>query len=240
MEQDEHNKIFENVANFVIKLSEGGAKAVEGINNIVSSETFREFVEILLNIPDDIRETQFFGKVQQLQKINLRYEDINWLFEDFGMGYSEDVWEKYLEEGDTQLELYRYLAKIILSKEIEKREKATILLAHMEPLIYDSLNTHRATRSKLKDEIIKVSIKENRGMSAESLGKLYVLAVTYIVFANTDSYTEEIDKRIPFRNHILHNGIVMYSDDEIETLYELLVDLIKILIQVRERALGKK
>lgn len=72
-------------------------------------------------------------------------------------------------------------------------------------------------------------------MSVESLGKIYVLAVTYIVFANTDFYTDEIDKRIPFRNNILHNGIVMYSDEDIDVAYELLVDLIEILIFVKEQ-----
>lgn len=69
----------------------------------------------------------------------------------------------------------------------------------------------------------------------ESLGKIYVLAVTYIIFANTDSYTDEIDKRIPFRNNILHNGIVTYADEDIDVAYELLVDLIEILIRVEEQ-----
>lgn len=239
MEKEQYQDIFENIANFVIKVSEGGAKVVEGINNIVSSEAFREFVEILSNIPDDIKETQFFGKVQQLKNKNLRYEDVVWLIDDFGFQYTEESWEKYLECDDKKSELYRYIAEIIVSREIEKREKTIILLAHMEPLIYDSLNMPKVTKSKLKDEVTKVSIKENKEMSAEGLGKIYALAVTYIVFANTDSYTEEIDKRIPFRNHILHNGIFMYQDDEIETLYGLLVDLIKILIQVKERAFGE-
>ena len=52
----------------------------------------------------------------------------------------------------------------------------------------------------------------------------------YIIFANTDAYTDEIDKRIPFRNNILHNGIVMYSDEDIDVAYELLLGLIEILI----------
>ena len=50
---------------------------------------------------------------------------------------------------------------------------------------------------KLKFAVNKVSVDDNGGMSAESLGKIYVLAVTYIIFANTDAYTDEIDKRIP-------------------------------------------
>lgn len=235
MEQEEHKKVFENVENFVIKVAEGGAKVVEGINNIVLSDAFREFVEILLNIPDDIRETQFFGKVQQLKEKNLWYEDVVWLIDDFGFEYTEESWEKHLECDDEKSELCRYVAKIVVSKEMGKREKTIILLAHMEPLIYEALNIPKLTKGKLKDEVKKVSIKENKELSAEGLGKLYVLAVTYIVFATTDSYTEEIDKRMPFRNHILHNGIVMYSNDEIDMLYELLIELIGILMQVKIR-----
>lgn len=96
----------------------------------------------------------------------------------------------------------------------------------LESLIYDSLNISKLENSTLKQDVRKVTIKENKGMSAEGLGKIYVLAVMYVVFANTDSFTEEIDRRIPFRNHILHNGIIMYSDEEIETVYELLLELI--------------
>ena len=62
-----------------------------------------------------------------------------------------------------------------------------------------------------------------------------MLAVTYIIFANNDAYKDEIDKIIPFRNNILHNGIVMYSDEDIDVAYELLLGLIEILITVEEQ-----
>ena len=39
---------------------------------------------------------------------------------------------------------------------------------------------------------------------------------------------------MPFRNNILHNGITDYSEEDIDVAYELLVDLIEILIQVKE------
>lgn len=83
--------------------------------------------------------------------------------------------------------------------------------------------------------IVGWKAEDDECISDRWIGKIYVLAVTYIVFANTDSYTDEIDKRIPFRNNILHNGIVMYSDEDIDVAYELLVDLIEILICVKEQ-----
>lgn len=235
MKNDNYKNVFENMVEFVIKLSESTASIVEGINVMASSEALRAFVEFLQNIPDDIKETQFFGKVQELQKINLHYEDVVWLIEDFGIGYTEENWQKLLECEDVKSDLHQYIGRIILSTSMEKREKLTILLAHMEPLIYETLNMSKVANSKLKQDVRKVSIKENEGMSAESLGKIYVLAVMYIIFANTDSYTEEIDKKVPFRNNILHNGIVMYDDSDIDIAYELLVDLIGILMQVKEQ-----
>lgn len=173
--------------------------------------------------------------MQELQKINLHYEDVVWIVEDFGLSYTEETWKKLLGCENDKSDLHRYIAKIILSTSMEKREKITVLLAHMEPLIYETLEMSKEANSKLKQDVRKVSIKENEGMSSESLGKIFVLAVMHIVFANTDSYTEEIDRRIPFRNNILHNGIVMYNDEDIDIAYELLVDLIEILICVKEQ-----
>jgi len=226
--------ILENVARALVKLSEGMTKVVEGINVIASSKAMLAFVEFLQNIPDDIKDTQFFRKVQELNKKDLHYEDVVWIIEDFGLGYTEDSWKKLLEVADGKSDLYRYIAQIVLSTSMEKREKITVLLAHMESLIFDTLEVSKTPKARLKPVVQKVSIDENQGMSAESLGKIYVLAVTYIVFAATDYYTEEIDKRIPFRNNILHNGIVMYSDEEVDIAYELLVDLIEILMIAKE------
>lgn len=235
MKNDNYNNIFENMGKFVFKVSEGVAKIVEGINVAASSEALRAFVEFLQNIPDNIKDTQFFGKVQELKNINLHYEDVVWLIEDFGLNYTEETWQGLLISEQKTSDLYQYIAKTILSASMGKREKLIILLAHMESLIYETLEISKKPKDRLKPAVKKISVEENEGMSAESLGKIYVLAITYIVFANTDSYTDEIDKRIPFRNNILHNGIVMYSDEDIDDAYDMLVDLIEILIRVKEQ-----
>lgn len=63
----------------------------------------------------------------------------------------------------------------------------------------------------------------------------FVLGVMYVVFANTDSYTEDIDKRLPFRNNILHNGIVLYTDKDIDMVYSILIDFLSMLVQVKPK-----
>lgn len=208
MKNDNYNNMTENLSRVLLKASKDMAKIVEGINVTASLKALETFAEYLQNIPDDIKGTIFFGKVQDLKNINLRYEDVVWIVEDFGLIYTEEKWQGMLKSEHNKSDLHQYIAKTILSTSMEKREKLIILLAHIEPLIYKTLEISKTRNMKLKFAVNKVSVDDNGGMSAESLGKIYVLAVTYIIFANTDAYTDEIDKRIPFRNNILHNGIV--------------------------------
>lgn len=114
------------------------------------------------------------------------------------------------------------------------------MLSHIEPLIYNTLNYTKQPYSKVKQIVKRMSIDENEGMSSESVGKLYVMGITYVVFANTDAYTKEIDKRIPFRNNILHNGIVEYGTDDIHSAYELLVEFISMLVFIKKQLINEK
>lgn len=57
MKNDNYNNIFENMGRVVLKVAEGMAKIVEGINVAASSEALRAFVEFLKNLPDDIKDT---------------------------------------------------------------------------------------------------------------------------------------------------------------------------------------
>lgn len=230
MQNDYYKNIEENISRFLNELSEKMEKITEKINVSASLEALSVFAELLKNIPDDIKDTQFFENVQKLQKINLHYEDVIWVTEEFGVNYSKDNWEKLSDGDSTKSPLQQYIARIIVDQTLDNREKLIVLLAHMEPLIYETLEMTKTKNSKIKTDVCEVSVKQNSGMTSESFGKVFVLAVVYIVFANTNSYTEIIDTRLPFRNNILHNGIVMYGNDDIDLAYELLVDLIEILM----------
>lgn len=54
-----------------------------------------------------------------------------------------------------------------------------------------------------------------------------------MVFANTDEFTK-IDKRLPFRNNILHRGIIDYSDEDVNIAYETLLIFIAHVIDMNE------
>ncbi len=227
--------IIENINDSVIQLSESMAKIIGEINIIASSEMLLTFAEFLRNIPKDIKNTEFYGKIIELKKKDLYYEDVVWLVEDFGLSYTETTWQKLTECKNTTSDLYQYIGKIVISTSMEKREKLVVLLAHMEPLICKTLKMSKTANIGFRRAVENFSEEKIKGMSADSLGQVFVLAITLIVFAKTDSYTKKIDKRIPFRNNILHNGTVKYSDEDVDIAYELLVNYIEIIMRVKER-----
>ncbi len=234
MKTDNIKEISDSLVKTVTEFSTVMAKYTEKMNVLASTKSLVALRDILQTIPDDVKDTVFFRKVQALQKIDLKYDDVAWIANDYRPCYTMDSWKQLSEVEGTESGLQRYIAKIILSSSVEKREKLTVLLAHIEPLVYETLELSKGEKGNFKQKVCKKSINDNKGMSPESLGKIYVLAIVYVVFANTDNFAEEIDKRLPFRNNILHNGIVMYSNDDIDVAYNLLIDFIEILIRVRE------
>ncbi len=227
---DENNNI-ESIKNALGIMSVALEKIGQDVDLNKSSAILEELVLFFQNIPDDVKDTKFFKKIEKLKGIDIQYEDILWLNKDYGYEFIDDnrIW---LTDKNKTSDLLEYIKNTINSEILPKREKVVILLAHIEPLIYYVLKISKTSNSKVKQEVKKISVDNNTGMSIDSFSKLFILAITYIVFSNTGSFKNPIDKRIPFRNNILHNGIVSYGDQEVEQAYELLVDYICMLVNL--------
>ena len=228
-------KEIDNIERFCVEISERIGKFTEEINIEASLKTLSVFSKLLKDIPDEIQDTQLFAKVQKLRKKNIKYEDAIWVVEEFGQTSVLDDWKSIPEFEEDKSELQRYIIRVILSKSINNREKLPVLLSHIEPLIYETLAISKNGEVGIKRAVCSISMENNSGMSSESIGKVFVMAIVYIIFANTDLYTDEIDKKLPFRNNILHNGLVAYKDKDIDIAYELLVNFIDILLTIRYR-----
>lgn len=194
----------------------------------------------ILNRMANVIDTKYFELCKKRVMSDLNYEDVWWLVDSYGLIDKEDAEEELMEYYEQENKLHCYIKSIISNPSISEREKLVILLSHIEPLIYNTLNYTKQPYSKVKQIVKRMSIDENEGMSSESVGKLYVMGITYVVFANTDAYTKEIDKRIPFRNNILHNGIVEYGTDDIHSAYELLVEFISMLVFIKKQLINEK
>lgn len=98
--------------------------------------------------------------------------------------------------------LHNYIKGIVGNSGYGKREKLIIILTHFERLIYSTLKREKKQNEGAKDMLKSELIKNNHGMDTENLYKTVLLAITNVVFANTDNFAS-VDKRVPFRNNIL-------------------------------------
>ncbi len=171
----------------------------------------------------NIKDKELYSKVQSINpKQDIVLEDMEWLYEDYEK--LSDVLDSDFSFLDS--ELGNYLKKNIYSRNIAKREKIVILITHIEKLIEECLDESFG-KSGIKQEVKNAINSKLDRVTGANIGRCYILAITNIVFARTDDFTDELDKRIPFRNHILHNGIYQYSDSEISQMYFVLLSFIK-------------
>lgn len=177
----------------------------------------------------NIKEKELYGMVKSINsKKDIFLEDIQWIYRDYDN--LEDVMDGLeFDFSFLKTRLSNYVKQIIYSDNIEKREKVVILLAHMEKMIEECLGEslgNNGIKTKIKNAIDPVLDI----VSEKNIARCYIWAITNIIFARTDDFKHEIDKRIPFRNYILHNGIYRYKDNEIVTMYFVLVAFIRVLL----------
>lgn len=208
------SEVCETIGKIVISVN-------KAMTEFVQSDTFKQLVEFFSNIPDDIQETELYQYIITLEKAEITYNEINWLQETLGY-QSFDASVNELRSKKEQSELDKYVLSVIESQVISPREKIIVLLAHFEALVYQVITYERKSWDKVK-RIVSQSAKESHEMEMESYTKILLAGIVFVVFSDTDNYKNGIDKRIPFRNNILHRGVMIYSDEEIKQAYELLV-----------------
>ncbi|MBR4291779.1 MAG: hypothetical protein IKT52_14250 [Oscillospiraceae bacterium] len=224
---DQHDHWFftnEHIAN-LLSLSEKIGNMVLSVNEAMArfaaSDTFANLVKFFQSIPSDIQETELFQRISGFEKAEITYTDVEWLQESFGyMTYDMAVDAVRKKTAPTSLDTY--VLSIVESTQLSHREKTIILLAHFEELVYQTMSHERKAKDKIKI-VASQSAQDTHEMDLDSYKKVLIAGVVFTVFSNTDSYTNPIDKRIPFRNNILHRGMMDYSDEDAKSVYELLV-----------------
>lgn len=212
------------------------ASVYDGLKRFVASETFEKLVEFLGNIPNDIQETEFSKSISNLKDSEITYETIEWFQDEFGyMTYDLSV--NTIRSIKEKTDLDDYIISIIDSTSLHYKEKLVVLLAHLEAIVYQIMTRERIAKKTLKSVVWEYS-KELHKMDMESYKTLLIAGIVFIVFSDTDRadiYKNGIDKRIPFRNNILHRGIINYTYDESKTAYETLVYFVAELFIISEK-----
>lgn len=230
---DGSKKLSETMGVIAKRAGEIGSEITNVMNNFVKSEEFRRFEEIISNIPDDVQKTEFFQNCKKMRKVNLTYEEVKLLFDEFEIFNIEKAKEVIYRYIDGNSVIHNYIKSIMENNCLENREKLVIILCHFERLLYSTLRREKKRREKVGTMLKSELITSNHGMESENIYKTVLFAIKNVVFANTDEFTK-IDKRLPFRNNILHRGIIDYSDEDVNIAYETLLIFIAHVIDMNE------
>ena len=196
-------------------------RVVDDEEMLKTAESVANLVKFFQSIPTDIQETELFQRISGFEKAEITYADVEWLQESFGyMTYDMAVDAVRKKTESTPLDAY--VLSIVESSQLSHREKTIVLLAHFEELVYQTMAHERQAKDKIKRVALQ-SAQGTHDMDMDSYKKVLIAGIVFTVFSNTDSYANPIDKRIPFRNNILHRGMMDYSDEEAKSVYELLV-----------------
>lgn len=210
-------KLFESLE----KIEEISILVNKAMTEFMQSDALKRLDDLICNLPNDVQKTQLVCYVKNLYKKEISYEDVKFIQSMLGdKSFDESVNE--LREKSEKSKLDEYILFIIDSESILEREKIIVLLAHVEALVYQVMDRERKSWEKLK-KIVLENVNNLHEMKIKNYAMILLAGIVYIIFSNTDNYKKEIDKRIPFRNFILHRGMLSYSDEEINSVYNLLV-----------------
>lgn len=209
----------------LMDISERIGLMMKSVNKSMSafsqSEEYRRLADFFKNIPEDIQKTELFQHIQGFEKAEITFDDVLWMQDILGYEtYEMSVNSLYKKTNKSKLD--EYIISVVNNEGMSPREKIVVLLAHFENLIYQTITYERQSRDRVK-KIVTDNSKDSHKMEMENYKKILLAGIVYIIFSNTDNYKGVIEKRIPFRNNILHRGTISYSKEEINKAYEILV-----------------
>ena len=226
----------ENVRASVEAIQEMTRQISSSLARIVSSDNFKALIDYFHSLPESIKGTSLYNEAMGLEtRVDIQLEDVLWIPHRFDLDSLpiavDNIDSLAADENYDIHSVEGYIVSIVVDNSIHTREKLVILLAHTEALIYSAMGKARQNWERIRDTSKKYAESKDK-YNMDSMEAAYILAITFVIFSSTDNYSRPIDHRLPFRNNILHRGIVDYSDDDVNAAYEYLVECIAILLLI--------
>ncbi len=191
------------------------------INEILEIINNNEHIVLDKTELETIQASYEYNEMMKMPAIDISYNDIKWIYYEY---QGEDVINKIVNNcKKIQLPIFDYICNIIINEKYEKRDKVVLIIAHMEACIFQCLETDKGKKPIVKDIRDIVSKENDNKVTNSNYARIFLMGIVKVLYANTNNFKNPIDNRIPYRNNILHKGIVSYSDDNIEDLYYILV-----------------
>ena len=170
---------------------------------------------------EDSHDSIAYQSMIKMPTIDITYNDIKWIYYEY---QREDVVNKIISNCiKIHLPIFDYVCNIVLNENYKKRDKVVLIIAHMEKCIFQCLVADKGNRGIVKNVEQIISKGDDNKVTNANYARIYLMGIVKVLYANTNNFKKEIDQRIPYRNHILHNGIVDYSNQDIEDLYYILI-----------------
>lgn len=204
----------------------------------ISKETLNEILEILQNSEyvklnkielESTHDSLYYEDMITMPSIDIQFNDIKWML---GFWCEEEVTQKIIINcKKINIPVFDYICEVIQYKKYEKRDKIVLILAHIETCIFHCLEIVRKSSGIVKNINRVVSQNDDTRVTNANYARIFLMGIVKVIYANTDKFEHTLDKRIPFRNHILHHGIVEYMDEEIETMYLVLISFFEKIVE---------
>lgn len=153
----------------------------EAMARFAASDTFASIVNFFQSLPDDIQDTELFQRISGLKNAEITYADVEWLQESFGyMTYDLSVDAVRKKTESTPLDAY--VLSVIDSTQMSCREKAIVLLAHFEELVYQTMSHERKANDKIKS-VALLSAQGSHDMDMDSYKKVLIAGIVFVVFS---------------------------------------------------------
>jgi hypothetical protein len=160
-------------------------------------------------------------------------------FEIINCGVSDSILSKQPHKNNVAVDvfiIFPFCSIVVTVLSFGKHLPTIVLLSHFETLLYLTFDEKKVREINIR-HVANNKIKKINELSSNDLGLLLAIAITEIVFARTDYFDnpENIDQRLPFRNNILHNGILSYSEADIDWVYKILLSFILKIMQIKNK-----
>ena len=185
-------------------------------------------LQYLCDAAEQLHNDKIYARIVNQKNSRIRYEDLEYLFLEVDVLKPKGVIGLFLKSdcSSKASEEYKYMQGIVANETMSIRDKLALLLCYLEPYIYKHLNIFRKHGIK-KD--LEVLVDKTNKIDSRDYKKLTVYGIVCVLFKDFKKTKIVIDRRIPHRNDILHNGTLDYNDKEIESAYYMLVLFIHII-----------
>lgn len=127
-----------------------------------------------------------------------------------------------------------YISSIIKSN-IGEREKIPAILSCLEPLLIEEWGYKGNANGNNAKKFLKVGeVSDKKAIKYSRLQALWIITSVYLSVGYC--FNKPKSKiAFPFRNYVLHYGLLEYSDDEVNEMYGILRRIVNIIPEITPR-----